>query len=250
MYSFKEKQKHFSELQNPDAASLDLKLLTQKTPSHPLLRKFSRSPQRYANEILYQLLDVAERDEIRNNRRPPVSQSNVVNGSQSSKKETEILLIEKSEKVENITPESSDPDQQDKISDVTDQIVEAEEHVEEAEEHAVVAEERAEEAEERVEEAELRVEEAEERAEEAELRVEETEERAEEAELRAEEAEERADNAEAALEQEKKKVATTSKPVSNPKVKSKSGKSTRKSIGTTSPTRKSRQPRSSTTTGS
>ena len=222
MYSFKEKQKHFSELQNPDAASLDLKLLTQKTPSHPLLRKFSRSPQRYANEILYQLLDVAERDEIRNNRRPPVSKSNVVNGSQSSKKETEILLIEKSEKVENVTFESSDADQQDKISDVTDQIVEAEEHVEEAEEHAVVAEERAEEA----------------------------EERAEEAELRAEEAEERADNAEAALEQEKKKVATTSKPVSNPKVKSKSGKSTRKSTGTTSPTRKSRQPRSSTTTGS
>ena len=236
MYSFKEKQKHFSELQNPDAASLDLKLLTQKTPSHPLLRKFSRNPQRYANEILYQLLDVAERDEIRNNRRPPVSKSNVVNGSQSSKKETEILLIEKSGKVENITPESSDPDQQDKVSDVTDQIVEAEEHVEEAEEHAVVAEERAEEAEERAEEAELRVEEAEERA--------------EEAELRAEEAEERADNAEAALEQEKKKVATTSKPVSNPKVKSKSGKSTQKSIGTTSPTRKSRQPRSSTTTGS
>ena len=230
MYSFKEKQKHFSELQNPDAASLDLKLLTQKNPLHPLLRKFSRSPQRYANEILYQLLDVAERDEIRNNRRPPVSKSNVVNGSQSSKKETEILLIEKSEKVENITPESSDPDQQDKISDVTDQIVEAEEH-------SVV------ETEERAEEAELRVEEAEERVEEAEQRV-------EEAEQRAEEAEERADNAEKALEQEKKKVVTTSKPVSNPKVKSKSGKSTQKSTGTTSPTRKSRQPRSSTTTGS
>jgi chromosome segregation ATPase len=243
MYSFKEKQKHFSELQNPDAASLDLKLLTQKTPSHPLLRKFSRNPQRYANEILYQLLDVAERDEIRNNRRPPVSKSNVVNGSQSSKKETEILLIEKSEKVENVTSESSDPDQQDKISDVTDQIVEAEEHV-------VEAEERAEEVEEHAVVAEERAEEAEERAEEAELRVEEAEERAEEAELRAEEAEERADNAEAALEQEKKKVATTSKPVSNPKVKSKSGKSTRKLIGTTSPTRKSRQPRSSTTTGS
>lgn len=236
MYSFKEKQKHFSELQNPDAASLDLKLLTQKNPLHPLLRKFSRNPQRYANEILYQLLDVAERDEIRNNRRPPVSKSNVVNGSQSSKKETEILLIEKSEKVENVTSESSDPDQQDKISDVTDQIVEAEEH-------AVETEERA-------EEAELRIKEAEERAEEAEERVEEVEQRVEEAEQRAEEAEERADNAEKALEQEKKKVVTTSKPVSNPKVKSKSGKSTQKSTGTTSPTRKSRQPRSSTTTGS
>lgn len=170
MYSFKEKQKHFSELQNPDAASLDLKLLTQKSPLHPHLRKFSRNPQRYANEILYQLLDVAQRDEIRNNRRPVASAT----------------------------------EQQDKISDATNQIVEAEERAEEAEE------------------------------------------RAEEAELRAEEAEERADNAEAILEQEKKKVVTTP----NPKVKSKSGKNTRKSTGTTSRIRKSRQPRSSTTTGS
>lgn len=173
MYSFKEKQKHFSELQNPDAASLDLKLLTQKSPLHPHLRKFSRNPQRYANEILYQLLDVAQRDEIRNNRRLSTSES----------------------------PAS---EQQDKISDATNQIVEAEERAEEAEE------------------------------------------RAEEAELRAEEAEERADNAEAILEQEKKKVVTTP----NPKVKSKSGKNTRKSTGTTSRIRKSRQPRSSTTTGS
>lgn len=221
MYSFKEKQKHFSELQNPDAASLDLKLLTQKSPSHPLLRKFSRNPQRYANEILYQLLGVAKRDEIRNNRRPPVSKSKVINGSQSSKKETEIFPIEKSEKVENVIPESPDPDREDKISDVAE-VVEAEERVEEAEERAEEAEERAEEA----------------------------EERAEEAELRAKEAEERADSAEAELEQEKKKVATTSKPIPNPKIKSKSGKSTPKSTGTTSSTRKSRQPRSSTTTGS
>ena len=221
MYSFKEKQKHFSELQNPDAASLDLKLLTQKSPSHPLLRKFSRNPQRYANEILYQLLGVAKRDEIRNNRRPPVSKSKVINGSQSSKKETEILPIKKSEKVENVIPESPDPDREDKISDVAE-VVEAEERAEEAEERAEEAEERAEEA----------------------------EERAEEAELRAKEAEERADSAEAELEQEKKKVATTSKPVPNPKIKSKSGKSTPKSTGTTSSTRKSRQPRSSTTTGS
>lgn len=214
MYSFKEKQKHFSELQNPDVASLDLKLLTQKSPSHPLLRKFSRNPQRYANEILYQLLGVAKRDEIRNNRRPPVSKSKVINGSQSSKKETEILPIKKSEKVENVIPESPDPDREDKISDVAEVV------------------------------------EAEERAEEAEERAEEAEERAEEAELRAKEAEERADSAEAELEQEKKKVATTSKPVPNPKIKSKSGKSTPKSTGTTSSTRKSRQPRSSTTTGS
>lgn len=157
MYSFKEKQKHFSELQNPDAASLDLKLLTQKSPSHPLLRKFSRNPQRYANEILYQLLGVAKRDEIRNNRRPPVSKSKVINGSQSSKKKTEILPTEKSEKVENVIPESPDPDREDKISDVAE-VVEAEERAEEAEERAEEAELRAKEAEERADSAEAELE--------------------------------------------------------------------------------------------
>lgn len=216
MYSFKEKQKHFSELQNPDAAFLDLKLLTQKSPLHPHLRKFSRNPQRYANEILYQLLDVAQRDEIRNNRRPATpkkvqSKSNKAIASNAQKEENSKLPVVVFEKVENENatqepPASESPasEQQDKISDATNQIVEAEERAEEAEE------------------------------------------RAEEAELRAEEAEERADNAEAILEQEKKKVDITP----NPKVKSKSGKNTRKSTGTTSRTRKSRQPRSSTTTGS
>lgn len=224
MYSFKEKQKHFSELQNPDAASLDLQLLTQKTSSHPLLRKFSRNPQRYANEILYLLLDVAERDEIRTNRRPPVPQkvqpqSDKSDNSNPQNEESGKFPVVESEKVEdgNTTQESSAPattvsEHRDKISDVTSQIAEAEGRVKEAEQ-----------------------------------RAEETEERAEEAEERAEEAEQRADNSETALEEEKKKVVTTLKTKA---VKSKSGKSTPKSTGTTSPTRKSRQPRSSTTTGS
>lgn len=166
MYSFKEKQKHYAELRNPDAAEQDLELLRKKQPELSTLSMFSRNPKRYADDILYALLDVAERDEIRNNRR----------------------TVEQTQ--------DPNPEQPDKMSEVTNQVKEAEE-------------------------------------------------RAEDAELRAEEAEERAESAEAALEEEKKKNVTTPK-----MVKSKSTKSTPKSTGTTSRTRKSKRPRSSTTTES
>ena len=69
MYSFKEKQKHYAELRNPDAAEQDLEFLRKKQPGLSTLSMFSRNPKRYADDILYALLDVAERDEIRNNRR-------------------------------------------------------------------------------------------------------------------------------------------------------------------------------------
>lgn len=180
MYSFKEKQKHYAELRNPDAAEQDLELLRKKQPELSTLSMFSRNPKRYTDDILYTLLDVAERDEIRNNRR----------------------TVEQTQ--------DSNPEQPDKMSEVTNQVKEAEERVQEAEE-----------------------------------RAEDAEERAEEAELRAEEAEERAESAEAALEEEKKKAVTTPK-----MVKSKSTKSTPKSTGTTSRTHKSKRPRSSTTTES
>lgn len=209
MYSFKEKQKHFAELQNSNAAALDLALLSQKNPLHPHLGKYSRNPERYANEILYQLLDIAKRDEIRNNRRPPVPEEiQPTTGKDdvpdSQKKEENNLPVVESEKEENVnvTQYPPSPDQQDKPSEVTSQVIEAKERAEKAEE------------------------------------------RAEEAELRAEKAEERADNTEAELKQEKKKVVTAAKP----KAKSKSGKNTLKSTGTTSRTRKSRQLPSSTTT--
>ena len=59
MYSFKEKQKHYAELRNPDAAEQDLELLRKKQPELSTLSMFSRNPKRYADDILYALLDVA-----------------------------------------------------------------------------------------------------------------------------------------------------------------------------------------------
>lgn len=115
MYSFKEKQKHYAELRNPDAAEQDLELLRKKQPELSTLSMFSRNPKRYADDILYALLDVAERDEIRNNRRgiekkqPPkvekkkanqVSKPKVEKSKTTSKQKMEKLKTDSKPKVE------------------------------------------------------------------------------------------------------------------------------------------------------
>lgn len=69
MYSFKEKKKHLEELSNKDAVEADLLLLKQAHPTFPSLRTFERNPKRYAQDILYALLDFRTRDEIRMHRR-------------------------------------------------------------------------------------------------------------------------------------------------------------------------------------
>lgn len=69
MYSFKEKKTHFVALRNPDVAQYDLELLAKEIPGFPQLATFSRNPKRYADDILYALLDCATRERIREYRR-------------------------------------------------------------------------------------------------------------------------------------------------------------------------------------
>ena len=68
-YSFKEKQNHFRALRAEQHALADLALLEQKAPALPQLRKFKLLPVRYADEILYALLDVCSREQVVSNRR-------------------------------------------------------------------------------------------------------------------------------------------------------------------------------------
>ncbi|GAA6243844.1 hypothetical protein F030043B2_28860 [Bacteroides fragilis] len=103
MYSFKEKQKHYTELRNPDAAEQDLELLRKKQPELSTVSMFSRNPKRYADDILYALLDVAERDEIRNNRRT-VEIAPVQDTEKNISKSTNSPKVEK--KKANRTPKS------------------------------------------------------------------------------------------------------------------------------------------------
>ena len=76
-YSFKEKQNHFRALRAEQHALADLALLEQKAPALPQLRKFKLLPVRYADEILYALLDVCSREEVVSHRRTVAAEEEV-----------------------------------------------------------------------------------------------------------------------------------------------------------------------------
>ncbi|WP_308759511.1 alanine-zipper protein [uncultured Bacteroides sp.] len=202
MYSFKEKKTHFVALRNPDAARYDLELLAKEAPAFQQLATFSRNPKRYADDILYALLDCATREKIREYRRTMMAKEQISPKQQVSEEET--THAEGTSQHDDVEkPETAPSD------DSTEELKQT------------------------LEEAEARVEEAEQRANEAEEAKDEAEARAEEAEQRADEAEARAEETEQALEEEKKKEPAKAS-------ESKSKKNTRKSTGTTSSTRKSK----------
>lgn len=193
MYSFKEKKRHFSDLKNTSAAESDLLLLKSKVKQ--VISSWERQPKRYADDILYRLLDVATREEIRINRREQMKVQEESSTGDETKDPVDNSVSRKGSEIDvHDTPsqKSDDNDVQKRIS-----------------------------------EAEAAKEEAENRAEEAEAALEKAEERAEEAESALEEAEERAEEAETALEEEKKKEPNPENPTRKAG-KSKSKKSTRK----------------------
>ena len=210
MYSFKEKKRHFNALLNSDAAKYDLELLLQKQPNLPIIATYSRNPKRYANDILYLLLDYSTREEIREFRRSKMN---------SETKEVDSSTIAATLAASTINDGKMSPTQTEAGVD----SFKTEEH----EQSMATSDSVNDASQSREEELQEQLEEAIERAEEAEANNEEAEEAIAEAEARAE-------AAEAALEEEKKKEK------SQAPVKSKSKKSTRKSTGTTSSTRKSK----------
>lgn len=69
MYNRREKLQLFNQLRGEEHAKADLSLLEEENPRHPKLTRFARDPQRYADEILYALLDICDADEIEDNRK-------------------------------------------------------------------------------------------------------------------------------------------------------------------------------------
>lgn len=68
MYNRTDKIKHFNKLRNPSAAQKDYQLLKNSNPSLPRLARYGRNPERYADDILYDLLDSCTADKIVANR--------------------------------------------------------------------------------------------------------------------------------------------------------------------------------------
>lgn len=132
MYSFKEKKTHFVALRNPDVAQYDLELLAKEVPGFPQLATFSRNPKRYADDILYALLDCATREEIREYRR--------------------AMIAKKAKEPETAPADNS-------AEELKQVLEEAEARAEEAEQRADEAEEARDEAEARARETEQALEE-------------------------------------------------------------------------------------------
>lgn len=209
MYSFKEKKTHFVALRNLDVAQYDLELLAKEVPGFPQLATFSRNPKRYADDILYALLDCATREEIREYRRAMIAKK-AKEAEDAGEKKTKGPATKKTAEKKQQMPEGETT------------------HTEETGPHDDVEKPEAAPADNSAEELKQALEEAEARAEEAEQRADEAEEVRDEAEARAQETEQ-------ALEEEKKK-----EPAKETPEKSKNKRNTRKSTGTTSSTRKSK----------
>ena len=69
MYSFKEKSRILKELLNPAFGESDLSLLRRLSPEDSLIAPAQVSPSRNAEAVLFRLLDLTTREEIRLNRR-------------------------------------------------------------------------------------------------------------------------------------------------------------------------------------
>lgn len=64
MINRREKLQLFNKLRGTGHAEADLVLLKEVNPRHPKLTRFARDPKRYADEILYALLDECDEGDI------------------------------------------------------------------------------------------------------------------------------------------------------------------------------------------
>ena len=165
MYSFKEKKTHFVALRNPDVAQYDLELLAKEVPGFPQLATFSRNPKRYADDILYALLDCATREKIREYRRAMIAKE----AEDAGEKKTEAPTAEKPAEKKQQMPKGE-----------TTHTEGTSPHDDVEKPETAPADNSAEELKQALDEAEQRADEAEEARDEAEARAQETEQALEE----------------------------------------------------------------------
>lgn len=109
MINRREKLQLFNKLRGGDHAMADISLLDDVQPNHPKLARFCRDPKRYADEILYALLDFCDEEEITDNREFHESTDD---DSSNTSTESEQKLLDGSsntstEKEQNLSGDSS-----------------------------------------------------------------------------------------------------------------------------------------------
>ena len=156
-YSPKERIRLTRSLSNPEAADFDLQLLSKLQPSHSQLSVWSLNPKRYADDILFSLLEVAPAEEIRLNRRacsaveqPGAETDKVPAESAQGQADGAANPPAEDSKAEPCPEVEEDEETQGQELHETQTVAdpkEAEQRAQDAEERAAEAEERAEEAE-------------------------------------------------------------------------------------------------------
>ena len=202
-------------MQNSNFVEADLDLLHKVWPSHPLIPRARRNPIRYANEVLYALLDKATREDIRLNRRQ-YEQTKELNDGDNNAGGSDTIPEGGDNKSDIANAGADNPSSDDGDDNI---------HVEDKSE----LEKQLEEVTQAHEESEQRVMEAEERVEELEADNEELQEQLEDAAQACE-------DAQAALEEKKK----SPKPSKLKTVSSKKSPNTRTSNGKSSKTKTSK----------
>ena len=140
MYSFKEKNKYLKELLNPTYCEADIILLRKVDPSNQLLKSAESNPNRNSEKILYTLLGLTTREEIRTNRR--VADMNAANPitnatldeTQEQSNDTSLQLDKDTE--QDSTEQANDTSNEDKtlIDEISTELEDTKEILEETQE--------------------------------------------------------------------------------------------------------------------
>lgn len=237
MYSFKEKNKIYNELQNIAYAEADLDLLQKVCPAHPIITKANRNPTRYANEVLFALLGNQSRESIRLNRRESEQVKSEKNGNNNSGgSDTNPGGGDNPDTPKGTAADNPPTDTGNDNAKVENEILTVDAIMDKLPPNSF-------EVEAQITENQVLLEQEQKAREEAEARADDAEERVEEAEAEAQELQEQLDaetearrEVEAALEEEKKSLQKASKATSTKKKTS-----TPKSTGRTSKAKMSKQ---------
>lgn len=114
MYSFKEKNRHYRELVDPSHAQADFTLLKASDPTNATVMAAVGCPSKYADQILFALLEVKTREEIVANRRTLAKANEKATAPKAPKVEVPKAPKVKAPKVE--TPKADEPKEAEKKS--------------------------------------------------------------------------------------------------------------------------------------
>jgi len=117
MYGFREKNKHYQDMTNPEHANADLELLKKHLPNSQIVRTASNNPTRSHKEILWNLLDHCSAEDIRQNRRilSAISETTETNvpvvtlDTDAEGSEAEVITGQQEENVQTETTETNVP---------------------------------------------------------------------------------------------------------------------------------------------